>query len=276
MTQDLAQVRHWLFGEAAACLARAVSAMAGEEPRVEAGSRTEPRPGAPPLRWRREPLTAAPGAAVWIGFAEAGWEEIGRRALAAAGVEEATPEDCRSTFSETLSQALGALASAVGGRLGRDVAAGGGQDGAPEPDPSAAQTPVSVRFADGTTMEGAAAANAELLGAFAEQAGAAEPPAATAAAAPRTAADNSKTFGLLLEVELPVSVSFGRAQLPLRDVLKLTTGSIVELNRSVSEPVEVIVNNCVIARGEVVVIEGNYGVRVREIISREERLRTLN
>jgi flagellar motor switch protein FliN/FliY len=58
-------------------------------------------------------------------------------------------------------------------------------------------------------------------------------------------------------------------------VLKLNSGSIVELNRAVSEPVEVIVNNCVIARGEVVVVEGNYGVRIRHIVSREERLRTM-
>jgi flagellar motor switch protein FliN/FliY len=81
---------------------------------------------------------------------------------------------------------------------------------------------------------------------------------------------------LLLDVELPVSVSFGRAHLPLKDVLKLASGSIVELNRSVAEPVEVIVNNCVVARGEVVVVEGNYGVRISQIISRRERLRTLN
>ncbi len=78
-----------------------------------------------------------------------------------------------------------------------------------------------------------------------------------------------------MEVELPVGVSFGRAQMRLKDAVKLTTGSIVELNRSVTEPVEVLVNNCVIARGEVVVVEGNYGVRIRQIVSREERLRTL-
>jgi flagellar motor switch protein FliN/FliY len=89
------------------------------------------------------------------------------------------------------------------------------------------------------------------------------------------AAEKSKTFDLLMEVELPVSVSFGRAQLPLRDVLKLNSGSIVELNRTISDPVEIIVNNCVIARGEVVVLEGNYGVRIQHVISREERLRTL-
>src|SRR6266704_3265539 len=77
----------------------------------------------------------------------------------------------------------------------------------------------------------------------------------------------------LLDVELPVSVSFGRAHLPLKEVIKLTYGSIVELNRSVSEPVDVMVNNCTIARGEVVVVEGNFGIRIKKVISRQERLR---
>lgn len=87
--------------------------------------------------------------------------------------------------------------------------------------------------------------------------------------------DITKTFDLLFDVDLPVSVSFGRAQVALKDVLKLTTGSIIELNRAVGDPVEVIVNNCVIARGEVVTIEGNFGVRIHQVISRGERLRTL-
>jgi flagellar motor switch protein FliN/FliY len=86
---------------------------------------------------------------------------------------------------------------------------------------------------------------------------------------------NSKTLDLLLEVDMPVGVSFGRTQMRLKEALKLTTGSIVELNRSVTDPVEMIVNNCVIARGEVVVVDGNYGIRILEIVSREERLRTL-
>ncbi|MGA7415385.1 MAG: flagellar motor switch protein FliN [Bryobacteraceae bacterium] len=86
---------------------------------------------------------------------------------------------------------------------------------------------------------------------------------------------NTRNLDLLLDVELPISVSFGRAQLPLKDVIKLTTGSIVELNRSVSEPVDIIVNNCTIARGEVVVVEGNFGVRIKQIVSKQERLRSV-
>jgi flagellar motor switch protein FliN len=84
----------------------------------------------------------------------------------------------------------------------------------------------------------------------------------------------SKTFDLLLGVHLPVSVSFGKTSMMVKDVLKLTTGSIVELNRSVTEPVDIIVNNCIIARGDVVVVAGNYGVRVREIVSKEQRYQT--
>ncbi len=103
-----------------------------------------------------------------------------------------------------------------------------------------------------------------------------QPPSLPAVPAPPpTPGQRPKTLDLLMEVEMPVSVSFGRAELPLRDLLKLTTGSIIELNRTIAEPVEVIVNNCVIARGEVVVIEGNYGIRIQEIVSRQERLRTL-
>jgi flagellar motor switch protein FliN/FliY len=96
-----------------------------------------------------------------------------------------------------------------------------------------------------------------------------------AAGPPAAKPEEPRTLDLLLELELPVSVSFGRAQLALKDVLKLTSGSIVELSRTITEPVEVIVNNFVIARGEVVVVEGNYGVRIQEIISRDKRLRTL-
>jgi flagellar motor switch protein FliN/FliY len=85
---------------------------------------------------------------------------------------------------------------------------------------------------------------------------------------------NFETLDLLLDVELPISVSFGKTQVPLCQVLKWTTGSIVELECMVNEPVEVLVNDCVIARGEVVVVDGNYGVRVQEIVSRAQRLET--
>ncbi|MEP6900301.1 MAG: flagellar motor switch protein FliN [Actinomycetota bacterium] len=79
----------------------------------------------------------------------------------------------------------------------------------------------------------------------------------------------------LLDVEMNVIVRFGKTEMPLREVVHFSVGSMIELNRTVDEPVELLVNNFPFARGEVVVIDGYYGVRVTEIGSPEERSRTL-
>jgi flagellar motor switch protein FliN/FliY len=84
----------------------------------------------------------------------------------------------------------------------------------------------------------------------------------------------SATLDLLLDLELPVSVSFGTAQVTLQDALRYSAGSLIELERTVDDPVEIIVNDFVIARGEVVVVNGYYGVRIQQIASRRERLQT--
>ena len=72
----------------------------------------------------------------------------------------------------------------------------------------------------------------------------------------------------LLNVDLPVSISFDTTEMALADVLKLTTGSIVEFNHMLNEPVSVVVNDCLVARGDVVVVDGNYGVRISEVMAR--------
>ncbi|NWG13355.1 MAG: flagellar motor switch protein FliN [Acidobacteria bacterium] len=80
---------------------------------------------------------------------------------------------------------------------------------------------------------------------------------------------------LLLDVELPIAVTFGEAEMLLRDVLKLGVGSVIELDKSVNDPVVITVNQKPIARGEVVMVDGNYGVRILEVESTAERLRSL-
>lgn len=79
--------------------------------------------------------------------------------------------------------------------------------------------------------------------------------------APRSAVD------MLMHVEIPVSVSLGRTRMRMKDLLVLSQGSVVELDQELGDAVEIRVNNCVIARGEVVAVDGNYGVRVLEMIS---------
>ena len=78
----------------------------------------------------------------------------------------------------------------------------------------------------------------------------------------------------LLEVEMNVTVRFGKTEIPLKDVVHFGLGSMIELNRTVDDPVELLINNFPFARGEVVVIDGYFGVRVTEIGSPEERSRT--
>jgi flagellar motor switch protein FliN/FliY len=70
---------------------------------------------------------------------------------------------------------------------------------------------------------------------------------------------------LVMDVELNVSLRFGQCQLPLRDVLDLTSGSVIELDRDVDDPVELLLDGKVIARGEAVIVDGNYGLRITEI-----------
>ena len=77
----------------------------------------------------------------------------------------------------------------------------------------------------------------------------------------------------LLDIELPVTLRFGTATMALEAVMALNTGSVVEFDRRVNEPVEVLVNGHLVARGEAVIVQGNYGVRISEIISRRDRLK---
>jgi len=72
---------------------------------------------------------------------------------------------------------------------------------------------------------------------------------------------------LLMGVKLPIRVLMGRTQLPLRDIARLGGGSVVELDCSPDSPVDILVNDRVIAQGEIVVVGGNYGVRITRIAS---------
>jgi len=78
---------------------------------------------------------------------------------------------------------------------------------------------------------------------------------------------HSSTVGQLLGLELPLSVVLGRIPMKIQQVLKLTSGSVVELDRTVSDHVEVLVQGKLIAKGEVVSVRGNYGVRITELVA---------
>lgn len=111
---------------------------------------------------------------------------------------------------------------------------------------------------------------------------AAEPSSpAPAATAPRQAPiaagppPDAGNLDLLLDIQLPVVVRMGQTDMQMGELLKLTPGSILELNRSADAPVELLVNGKLIAKGEVVVVDGNFAFRITEIESRATRIRSL-
>jgi flagellar motor switch protein FliN/FliY len=97
------------------------------------------------------------------------------------------------------------------------------------------------------------------------------------AAAPIAAGPTAEptNLDLLLDIELQVVVRMGQTEMSMAELLKLTPGSILEMNRSADAPVELLVNGKLIARGEVVVVDGNFAFRIAEIESRAARIRSL-
>ena len=265
---------HWAAG-----LADVVASMADQKPEVRWEVASAPPAGPDLLRWE-QPFQIVPGAAVWVATPHSTWDFAGTLTLKAAGLETVETNEARNTWLEILGQSLSGLARSIGAVLGREVACESGTERAPDANPEtaasvsltfgeASQAPLWIGFSPKLVAVLTHPASSESAEEHAGAVDAGNGPVNTGRG------DVPPTMDLLLDVELPVSVSFGKTEIPMKDVLKLTTGSIVELNRGVNEPVEVLVNHCLIARGEVVVVEGNYGVRIQQIISRSDRLRSV-
>jgi len=281
-----------LLDQWAESLAQVMESMTDQRPGVEWKAASGPlgeiaaAAGAGPeadILWWEQPFQISPGMLAWVGAPRTAWEYAGTLTLKAAGLEIVESGEARNTWFEILGQSLSAMARSIGGMLGREVTCEAGVERKPDPEMREWAT-VALKFADAAPAILLVAISGKLASVLAAPAASPEgEKREKAPSEPRTPSDSpqgmavprSRTMELLLDVDLPVSVSFGKAQMPLRDVLKLTTGSIVELNRGVTEQVEVLVNQSLIARGEVVVVDGNYGVRIQQIVSRQERLRSL-
>jgi flagellar motor switch protein FliN/FliY len=81
---------------------------------------------------------------------------------------------------------------------------------------------------------------------------------------------------LVLDIPVNVTVELGRAKMQIRNLLALSYGSVVELDVLAGEPLDVMVNGCLIAQGEVVIVNDRYGIRLTDIVTPTERLRKLN
>ncbi len=126
----------------------------------------------------------------------------------------------------------------------------------------------------------------------AEQATAEAAPVATPAASTATATPAAATvfpplaaeapsgfhndIGMILDIPVQITVELGRTKVPIKNLLQLAQGSVVELEGLAGEPMDVLVNGYLIAQGEVVVVNDKFGIRLTDIITPSERIRKLN
>jgi flagellar motor switch protein FliN len=102
-----------------------------------------------------------------------------------------------------------------------------------------------------------------------------QPVAQSAEDTPAPPPSPSPGIRLLMDVELEVSLRFGRKELPLGEILDLGPGDVVQLDRNVADPVDLIVGDKIVACGEVVLVNGNFGLRVTEVASPKKRLESI-
>ena len=195
---------------------------------VVRGAAAESGPDAE-LLWWEQPFQLTPGSLAWIAAPRGVWEYAGTQTLKAAGVETVESNEARNTWFEIVGQSLGVLARALTAIAGREVLSETGVEHAPDPGPEEWAS-VSISFDDIELPPIWFALSPQITSLVASP----EPEPAPAISAglpadsePPLPPQCSRTMELLLEVDLPISISFGRTQLPLKDVLKLTTGSIV-------------------------------------------------
>lgn len=97
----------------------------------------------------------------------------------------------------------------------------------------------------------------------------------TPAAPDANAGQPQRRFELLLDVPLDITVELGRTRMTIQDLLALAPGSVIELDKIAGEPLDIVINGRLIARGEAVVVNDKFGVRIMDIVSRSERIARL-
>jgi flagellar motor switch protein FliN/FliY len=193
-------------------------------------------------------------------------------------------------MSEVGNQFMGSLCTALGSRYGHSVAASQAQashfdgSGAAFPadgaalveadltvegsEPTVLRLVLSKPLADGLGGGDAAAESSASSGALSTQ-GSFEDTLS------RSMADSPPNVQMLLDINLNVTIELGRTRLSIRKILELGPGSIIELDRLAGEPVDLLVNDKVVAKGEVVVVDEYFGIRIISLVSPEERIKQL-
>jgi flagellar motor switch protein FliN len=204
--------------------------------------------------WWSGGLAARPDANLFFGAPQETWEKLGR---------SGSSEDWRENASVLIGRCF---AKAVEEHFaGRASAPESGTWQAPS---EGTRVSIEIRYPAGQWPSAGCVLSSE----FEQALSGAEPtePARAQVSSPTVRVNSND---LLMNVQVPVSVCFGATQIRMKELLNLSSGSVVELDQALHDHVEVRVNDRVIARGEVVAVEGHYGVRVLELVSSENSLK---
>ena len=263
--QDVQEIEQFLqaWGQE---FARAVEMFTGNEASVscsETSSETEHVSESNAYFWRKQVFESGSAFTTWIGAEESTWSTLGN-AL------ETDANEAKSMYLEMISQAQQGVATVASMGLPQPIKCQAAEDSDLTSLNGMIAFRIAITYQDKTlspllyvtdrtaaaVIRGPAPIQTE------------DQPGAPAV----NLGPSAPILERLMDLELPLSVALGRAVMPIRDVLRVTSGSMIELDRTVDDYVELIVHGTVVARGEVVSVKGNYGVRIKEIISRNDRL----
>ncbi len=241
-------------------LARAVKVFSGGDPTIT-WSRVKTLPPAEleGVFWWKQPLQGAQKFTMWIGAHEATWNAIGRAS------DEADVDDAKAGYLEIIRQTQQATATRLSSALPDHLECRKGHvSTGPKSEPvvyaligvtiSGEQLPALVLAVEKSILDVLATAE-DLSDMNAAGSG-----------------HSGLMLDRLLNLEMPISVALGRTQIPLRDLLKVVSGSVIELDQGVDDHADLIVHGTVVAKGQIVSVKGNYGIRIQELISQKDRI----
>jgi flagellar motor switch protein FliN/FliY len=247
---------HWIEE-----FARAVEMFTGERPVVaekaaDKSAADECEAARAEYHWWQQETEPPQKFAAWIGAKEACLSALG-------GSDGGDPKEL---FQEMLSQANQGAVAVLSSSFPTPLRFGNGSVNPPPALPSLRLTLVSVTFRDAELPPLVVAL--EPTAAKALDGPEAEAPSRESVPippAPALSAKASSMLDRLMDLQLPVSVLLGETVMPIREALKITSGSLVELDRQLGDYVEVMIHGTVVARGEIVAIRGYYGIRIKEL-----------
>ena len=243
--------------------ASALEMFTGERPAVDVAPLAAlPSTGTEPSLWWKQPF-AGEGLGqflTWAGATEATWLALSQ------ALGESDHDACRSTYLEVMSQAHLGTANALTEEPARMFRCPAGEESDAPHLESLVFATASVTIGVNPTLtlllaiESTAAAVLQHLGS-----------AGHPSAAPSESSE-ALMIRRLRDVSLPISLALGSTQLSISEVLKVKPGSRLSLNKEATDLVDLLIHGTVVARGEIVLVKDNYGIRIRHIVSRTDRL----